>query len=155
MTGGAGKDVFIYESGNDIITDYKTSQKDEIVLTNGTVDSVSVKGSNVIFTIGDGQLTVKSGKSQTITITDADGNTNSQKYTKSSSYEERNFIEDDYWFSEDDNFVASSSEMSDLMSTPLTTTTLSDYTNFDITKAVNESNFLNTQDIKVYANKDN
>ena len=155
LTGGAGKDVFIYESGNDIITDYKTSQKDEIVLTNGTVDSVSIKGSNVIFTIGDGQLTVKSGKSQTITITDADGNTNSQKYTKSSSYEERNFIDEDYWFAEDNNFATSNSELSDLTSTPLTNTILSDYNNFDITKTVNESNFLNAQDIKIYANKDN
>ena len=105
LTGGAGKDVFIYDGqGSDIITDYKASQKDEIVLTNGKVEAVSVKGSNVIFTIGEGQITVKGGKKQKITITDADGNTTSQKYTKSTKI--TNFVEDDYWFAKDDNISA-------------------------------------------------
>ncbi|MBR1395919.1 MAG: hypothetical protein IJ563_00085, partial [Selenomonadaceae bacterium] len=92
--------------------DYKASQKDEIVLTNGTVDAVSVKGSNVIFTIGDGTLTVKGGKKQKITITDVDGNTTSQKYTKSTKVS--NFVEDDYWFAPDNNF--SDNEISGLIS---------------------------------------
>ena len=124
MTGGAGKDIFYYESGNDIITDYKASQKDEIVLTNGTIDAVSVKGSNVIFTIGDGQLTIKSGKSQTITITDADGNKTSQKYTKSSSFEERSFI-DEYWFATDNNFATTDENL--LMDKAATNAMITDY----------------------------
>jgi len=113
LTGGAGADVFIYSSGNDIITDYNAAQKDKIVLTNGTMSYVSIKGNDVIFHISDesaaeiGQLSVKGNKNKVITVTDANGNTTSQKYNKSGAiskaYEEQ--LNEEYWFATDNNFT--------------------------------------------------
>ncbi|MBR1396468.1 MAG: hypothetical protein IJ563_02915 [Selenomonadaceae bacterium] len=102
LTGGAGRDVFVYESGNDVITDYKAGQ--DSIMIEDEIESVSVKGSNVIFTISDGTLTVKGGKNKRITFIDSEGEViSNDKYTKSTKT--ANFIEDDYWFANDDNFV--------------------------------------------------
>ena len=74
LFGGAGNDTFSYKSGdgNDLILDY-TADEDKIHITSGTISSVSVSGDNVIFTVGKGKITVKGGKGQDITITDAKG----------------------------------------------------------------------------------
>ena len=144
LTGGAGRDVFVYESGNDIITDYKAGQ-DKIQIDDN-IDSVTVKGKNVIFNIGDGQLTVKSGKSKKITLVDSDGNTiSNNKYTKStkaSNFVEETNADSDYWFAMDDNFV--NSDIDSLIDT----TTSNEAQTIDITK-------LTTDYTKLHQNNNN
>ena len=76
LSGGAGKDIFVYAKGggNDIITDYTTS--DKIKITSGKISNSKVSGKNVVFTIGDGSITVKNGKNTNITVIDSSGKTN-------------------------------------------------------------------------------
>ena len=69
LTGGAGSDVFIYTAGNDVITDY--SEEDKISVT-GTAD-ISTSGSNVIFTVGTGKITVTGAADKIITYIDKSG----------------------------------------------------------------------------------
>ena len=118
LTGGSGKDVFKYFSGKDVITDY-TAGQDKIVLTNGSISKVSIKGSDVVFTVGSkGTLTVSKGKNKKITIVDSNGNTTNNKYstnnTISKNYVERDFV-DDVWFSKDDNFISQNDGLESLI----------------------------------------
>lgn len=62
LTGGAGKDIFIYGGGNDTITDYDPA--DKISLGSAQVQSFSVTGNNVTFSLGD---------SKSLTLNDAAG----------------------------------------------------------------------------------
>ena len=120
LTGNAGKDVFLFDGkGKDVITDY-TAGQDKIVLTNEdeNISVASIKGSDVIFTIGEGTLTVKKGKGKKITIIDANGDETTEKYTKTTYFDnDDDEDDDDYndddemdymerpWFAKDDNFV--------------------------------------------------
>ncbi len=79
LKGGGGKDVFIYSAGNDIISDYVAGQ-DKIKLSNASIKSSSISGSDVILTLSTGKITVKGGKDQNITIIDAKGNETTKKY---------------------------------------------------------------------------
>ena len=81
LTGGNGKDVFIYANGdgNDIITDYVTDT-DSIKLTNGSITSSSLNGSDVILKIGNGSIKVKGAKNKKITVIDSDGKSTSKVY---------------------------------------------------------------------------
>ena len=83
LTGGAGNDVFVYASGDgkDVIADYAVG--DKIRITSGKISKSTVSGSDVIFTIGSGTLTVKKGKNKNITITDASNNTTTKKIFQS------------------------------------------------------------------------
>lgn len=75
LKGGDGRDIFIYTagSGNDTISDYKTGQ-DTIKIAGGTISNSTIKGSNVIWTIGNGTLTIKNSKGKNIIIEDESGN---------------------------------------------------------------------------------
>ena len=70
LTGGKGNDIFVYTGGKDTITDYDTGDK---ISLGGAVSKATVKGSNVVFTIGKGSLTVKDGKEKTLNMIDTDG----------------------------------------------------------------------------------
>ena len=70
VTGGKGKDVFVYKSGNNVIADY--APEDTIQITSGKA-KVAKSGSDVIFTVGKGKITIKGGANKTITYTDANG----------------------------------------------------------------------------------
>ena len=85
LTGGNGKDVFIYSAGNDVITDYE--EGDSIYIDGTSVKSWSLKGNNVIFKTGAGNLTVRNGRDKAITVT------TTQVYSDSSALfaEENNF----------------------------------------------------------------
>ena len=74
LKGGDGQDIFTYTAGdgNDTIGDYKTGQ-DTIKIASGTISSSTIKGSNVIWTIGNGTLTIKNVKGKNITVEDATG----------------------------------------------------------------------------------
>ncbi len=70
LIGGNGKDIFIYSAGKDVIADFTVGQ-DSIELTAGTVSAASLKGSDMVFNIGSGRLTVKDGKDKEIAIGDS------------------------------------------------------------------------------------
>ncbi len=102
LTGGAGYDVFVYENGNDTVTDYVVGQdkiKFEVAITSHTVSN-----KDVIFKTSQGDLTVKNGKGKKITVVDSNGNSTTQAYTSSSS-SYANVYDEDIWFM-DDNFVS-------------------------------------------------
>ena len=74
LTGGGNKDIFVYRAGDDLITDY--DEEDKIKIAVGTISKTSVDGKNVIFTIGEGSLTLKDAVGKTLTIVDSAGKTN-------------------------------------------------------------------------------
>ena len=81
LTGGAGNNVFIYEGGNDVITDYFTGEN-KIKLTTGNIISSSLKSSDIILKTSAGSITVKNGKDKKITIIDGGGNISTEIYGK-------------------------------------------------------------------------
>ena len=116
LTGGDGKDVFVYGSGDgyDIITDY-TAGQDKIKLTSGTISGTSYSGSNVIFSVGDGSITVKDGKGKKITVIDAAGKTSTKTYSGAeANARQLSFAGNSaMWFMEgDDNFTTGVEELS-------------------------------------------
>lgn len=110
LIGGLGKDVFVYADGdgNDVIKDY-TAGQDKIKLTSGSIESSSVKGSDVVFKIGSGSITLKNAKGKEITITDSSNNTTTEVYTTS-----KNFIENP-WFLEGIESIVKTSELSSII----------------------------------------
>ena len=69
---------------------------------------VSYKGSDVVFAIGSGSLTVKNGNGKAITIIDARNKTTTETY---SSGRRSNGL----WFTEDDtNFISGSANLDDI-----------------------------------------
>lgn len=60
-TGLICNDVFVYEGGNDVITDYTTGQN-TIKLATGTIINSSLKSSDIILNTANGSITVKNGK---------------------------------------------------------------------------------------------
>ena len=109
LTGGAGSDVFVYTSGdgNDIITDYTATDGDIIQLgKNTTVSKVSFSDNNdFVLTIGTNKLTINNVDNQTVTVVDDSGVESLYRKRETANYEERN---DDFWFTQDDNFVTNS-----------------------------------------------
>ena len=86
LTGGSGEDIFVYErgGGNDLIQDY-TAGQDKIKLSNVSLTSASVSGSNVVLKTSSGNLTVKNGKGKSITVIDSRGNETTKVYPETSS----------------------------------------------------------------------
>ncbi|MBR4642449.1 MAG: hypothetical protein IKO74_06960 [Selenomonadaceae bacterium] len=70
LTGGDGSDLFVYAAGNDTIGDY--TAYDEISL-GAAISKTILNGSEVVFTLGTGSLTVQNGKGKTLNITDSAG----------------------------------------------------------------------------------
>ncbi|MBQ4403819.1 MAG: hypothetical protein II857_05355 [Selenomonadaceae bacterium] len=70
LKGGKGNDVFIYTAGKDVIADYATGDKISI---GAAISKATLDGSDVIFTIGKGTLTVKNGKDKTLSMIDSKG----------------------------------------------------------------------------------
>ena len=93
LTGGAGNDLFVYEGGSDVITDYTAGQ--DSIKVNGTVSNVSYSGKKVIFTIGDGSLTVNNAKGKDISIVDSSNKTQTYSRTLEILYD-NNFITDEF-----------------------------------------------------------
>ncbi|MBQ4404016.1 MAG: hypothetical protein II857_06345 [Selenomonadaceae bacterium] len=71
LTGGAGNDIFIYTGGKDVISDYSAGE-DKIKLS-AAISKANLSGSDVIFTIGNGNLTVKDGKGKKLSIINSSG----------------------------------------------------------------------------------
>ncbi|MBR4904333.1 MAG: hypothetical protein IKZ53_06650 [Selenomonadaceae bacterium] len=70
LTGGKGADIFLYYGGdgNDVITDYEA--KDIIrIEPDGNIVTPSIKKRDVVFTVGEGKITVKDAAKNKIDIT--------------------------------------------------------------------------------------
>lgn len=112
LTGGDGKDTFVFEAneGNDVITDY-TAGKDKLQINSDF--SVSVSGSNAVFTIGTGKVTLTGASSANITVTDKDNKTATKsasdwaEYTASTSADMFDLLEDN-------NFMTDIPEIDDV-----------------------------------------
>ena len=78
LSGGAGSDVFIYSAGNDFIADYA---EEDLISISGTAQ-VTTSGSDVIFAVGSGKITVAGGADKEISYVDANGK---QIYSATSS----------------------------------------------------------------------
>lgn len=76
LWGGSGNDVFIYEAGKDVIADFDSAH-DKIKIAKGKISKTTLSGSNVVFSIGTGSLTVKNAKGKSISLIDSAGKTSS------------------------------------------------------------------------------
>ena len=128
MTGGKGKDVFIYSNGNDIIKDY-TAGEDLIKLQDTTIKSWKTSGKNVIFTTTKGKITVQNGKGKKITITTSKTYSNSSANVSS------------MWFSEENNFV-SADNLSEITKNNLTPTAFEKIEKQNFENLTTENNFV-------------
>ena len=147
LYGGDGVDVFVFNGlGKDKVYNY--SAEDRIVLTD-SINGVKVSGKKVVLTVGSGTLTVNKAVGKTMTITDADGQTNSYVFDKKhktleDALENANnqLPAEGYWFL-DDGTINDTSPLNDLLSTGSLTNTLTDvYTALDhdpLTEVLNPS----------------
>ena len=71
---GAGEDTFVYVNGdgNDIIKYYQTGV-DTLEIEGGTISKTERSGKDVVFTVGQGSITLKSALNKTIDIIDERG----------------------------------------------------------------------------------
>ena len=65
LKGGGGKNIFVYSEGDDIISVW--SADDKISLT-AAISDTTLNGSDVVFKIGSGSLTVKDAKGKTLNV---------------------------------------------------------------------------------------
>ena len=70
LTGGNGNDLFVYSAGKDFITDYAAGDK---ISLGAAVSKATVSGSDVVFTVGSGSLTVKNAKGKSLNMIDKSG----------------------------------------------------------------------------------
>ena len=70
LRGGDGKDLFIYSAGNDVISDYAAGDR---ISLGAAISNTTLNGSDVVFTIGGKNLTVKNGKDKTLTLINSKG----------------------------------------------------------------------------------
>ena len=83
---GAGADIYVYEGGNDVLSDYKTGE-DKIKLVGASITGSSLSGSNVVLKTSSGNITVKSANNKQITVIDASGKETSQVYPSLLNYD--------------------------------------------------------------------
>ena len=107
VTGGAGSDVFYYKStGANVIKDY--ALEDKISIASGTAE-VTTSGSDVVFTVGKGKITVQGGADKNVTYIEGGtekiytnaleavkANANSTAVTLTADYNQDNFDLADY-----------------------------------------------------------
>ena len=70
LSGGKGNDLFIYSAGKDVITDYENGDR---ISLGAAISKTTLNGSDVVFTLGKGSLTVKKGKGKTLNLIDSTG----------------------------------------------------------------------------------
>ncbi|MBQ4404015.1 MAG: hypothetical protein II857_06340 [Selenomonadaceae bacterium] len=70
LKGGAGNDIFIYTAGKDVISDYSAGDK---ISVGSAISKATLSGSDVVFTIGKGTLTVKNGADKKLSMINSKG----------------------------------------------------------------------------------
>ncbi len=83
LTGGAGNDTFVFakSTGKDVVTDYNKSGTDTLYISSGSISKVAVSGSNMVFTVGSGTITLNGAAAKTITVKDSRGSYTLNKTT--------------------------------------------------------------------------
>ncbi len=118
LYGGSGSDLFVFDgSGKDKVYNY--GEGDRIILT-APIDKVKVSGKKVTLTVGNGSLMIDKIVGNELTITDADGRTNTYRFDKTHKTLETALLggsaqlasTDDYWFLDE-----SVDELSEIVST--------------------------------------
>ena len=119
LYGGNGADVFVYNGGKERIMNY-ASGVDSILITDGAIDKIKINSKNVVLTIGKGSLTIKNAVDSTVTITDADGETNVYIFNKMRNTLEKARVttnsqlpSEDYWF--EDDFALDASPLEEIL----------------------------------------
>ena len=83
LTGGAGKDTFVYANGggSDIVTDYAAGY-DTLQISSGSISKTALANSSkdMVITVGTGKVTLKNAAGKTISMKDTRGS-----YTMSKS----------------------------------------------------------------------
>ena len=92
LTGGTGADSFVYANGdgNDVIVDY--AEEDTIQITSGKIKNITASGSDVVFTIGSGKITVLDTADKIVSYIDASGQQKTYGDSASNVLEDDNFI---------------------------------------------------------------
>ena len=125
LTGGRGSDTFVYLAGKDVITDY-TAKQDKIKIATA-LKSVSYIGSDVVFAIGSGSLTIKNGNGKAITLIDANNRTTTATYSSSGRSGSSGM-----WFTEDDtNFISGGAQLDDIAAEKFSVTQIETPSNFE------------------------
>ena len=70
LSGGSGSDLFVYNAGDDVITDYTSGDKISI---GAAISKATVSGMDVVFTLGKGSLTVKNAAGKSLSLIDSSG----------------------------------------------------------------------------------
>ncbi len=106
---GAGVDSIVYESGGGNDTVCSIGAGDYVSLKDCTVKKISVSGTDVIISIEDStnKITLKDATGKRIWISGQ----NWQTYTAASSAD----IIEDFWFTEDNNFVSSGGDLDSII----------------------------------------
>ena len=87
LTGGSGVNVFVYESGDDVITDFSASNSNRIQLLNDSISTdYSFSGENLVLDFSDGSLTIENYDGGEIKFLDADGNKSSYVFGDDALY---------------------------------------------------------------------
>ena len=134
LVGGKGSDTFVYTSGKDVIMDY-TAKQDKIKI-GAAIKSTTYSGSDVIFGIGSGSLTVKNGNGKAITIIDAKNVTTTETYSSG-----RNGNAAVPWFAEGDtDFISGVARLDDISAE-----------NYSVTNIETDSDFENLAQISIAA----
>ena len=79
MTGGDGKDIFVFNDGRDVITDY-AEDEDRIRLDSRFITGSTLSGADVMLYTDYGTITIRDAKDKRLTVIDADGNETTQIY---------------------------------------------------------------------------
>ncbi len=126
LTGGAGTDVFIFEGGNDTITDYTAGEKISLksAITAWTVDS----NKNVTFETAEGSITVTNGKGKKIT-TVVGKTATTETYSKSGSASAKTL---DLLY--DNNFMTDENNLDDITEAKYSVTDIDTGNKYEIAK---------------------
>ena len=105
ITCNKGVDVIVYEKGDGHDTIKKFGVEDRIVIADGEIDSVELKGKNVVLNVGEGSLKVQTAVGKSMTLVDADGVESTYVFTKQNNDLESALLNtstqlstNDYWF---------------------------------------------------------
>ena len=143
LTGGAGRDVFVYSYGSDFITDY-TAGQDKIKLTEDSILGASISGSNVILALESGSITVKNGKNKNITVIDKDGKETTKKYSKTtvSSISTGNVSISHSVLFEDNNFLTDDAQIESVKEISANNYSVGDFEDFNNDKVLTQNETL-------------
>ena len=83
LKGGSGKNIFVYEAGDDVITDFSASNSNRIQLLNDSITTNYTVGDDLVFDFSGGSLTIQNYNGGAIKFLDANGKESEYIFTDS------------------------------------------------------------------------